>query len=356
MMKETDGSVCLLINEEEENMNIKERIAEMAQQAKEGFSVKKLLKGVLKYAAVMAAGFVVFTGLGNKISANRLDKAKEKARQERQIEKATFSAERETMAPMPAEYAGTEAEWYEDTYREEEVTEEVPETSPEQENPATGPSDEPEAEAPETEAPSSAPETTARDVYASEEGAVQDGQPEEFQYDTVIIDYIVDGDTAYAKNYSDFSVEYKYRFVLVDTPESVASEAYLEKSGKDNTIYGKMASDFTKGQLPAGTVVYTTTDTQAIVDDYGRRLVYIWTELPTDVNDPEEVKAKCYNAKLISEGYATVLHIDNDKYLELFTELQEEAIAKRKGLWADKGFRQMMGVEPSDEADAAEAA
>ena len=164
-----------------------------------------------------------------------------------------------------------------------------------------------------------------------------------FAFEKMVVKYVVDGDTIIAFN-PDTSSEYKIRMILVDTPESVASEDYQKASGKSNSIYGQMASDYTKSKLTQGMEVYVTNDS-VLIDKYERRLCYVWKELPSDIDSEQEIREKCYNAELLSQGYATILKIDNDKYYSLFCRLEKEAIDDRRGLWADTAYREAMGVE-----------
>ena len=77
---------------------------------------------------------------------------------------------------------------------------------------------------------------------------------------------VVDGDTVVVKiDGSDF----KLRLIGVDTPESVASKEYLDRTGKENTESGKTASEYTKSLLPEGTIVYLEKDVSD-TDRYGR--------------------------------------------------------------------------------------
>ena len=103
------------------------------------------------------------------------------------------------------------------------------------------------------------------------------------------VTYVVDGDTFYADIAGERT---KIRLIGVDTPESVATEEYLQKSGKQNTAEGKSASDYTKQLLPAGTKVRLETDA-CETDDYGRLLYYVWISSDTMVQD-----------LLLRDGYA----------------------------------------------------
>lgn len=116
--------------------------------------------------------------------------------------------------------------------------------------------------------------------------------------------YIVDLDGA----------ETTIRLIGVDTPESVASEEYLEKSGKENTEEGKIASNVMKEKLPKGTTIYIRIGTDP-TDDYGRTLAYAWF--------PDGVMIEDF---LLENGYAALLEIEpNTEYAEHFREIFEKA-------------------------------
>ena len=132
---------------------------------------------------------------------------------------------------------------------------------------------------------------------------------------------VVDGDTVVVRlNGNDT----KIRLIGVNTPESVASQEYLDKTGKENTKEGKAASDWLKAYLKVGTTVYLEYDVQQ-TDKYGRLLAYIWltnhvSEFPTVV----EVRTEMLNGILLENGYAQIAtYPPNVKYVDIFKVLNK---------------------------------
>lgn len=111
---------------------------------------------------------------------------------------------------------------------------------------------------------------------------------------------VVDGDTIVVDISGD---EYKVRLIGIDTPESVASDSYLEMTGKENTQEGEKASDFVKNLLAGTETVYLQKDVSD-TDRYGRLLRYVWLEIPDDDKDIEEISSKMLNGILVREGIA----------------------------------------------------
>ena len=125
---------------------------------------------------------------------------------------------------------------------------------------------------------------------------------------------VVDGDTLIVN--LDGAQE-RIRLIGLDAPESVSPDA------SRNTPEGAEASAYTKGALPPGTTVYLQKDVSE-TDDYGRLLRYVWLEVPTNANDPAEVREKMFNAILIASGHAQAKRYPPDtRYTEVF-----EAIAR----------------------------
>lgn len=122
------------------------------------------------------------------------------------------------------------------------------------------------------------------------------------EFQTAKLIRVVDGDTIVVEIDQE---EYKVRLIGVDTPESVASTEYLERTGKENTQAGINASDFTKTVLENCDVVYLQKDTSD-TDRYGRLLRYVWLEVPTDDKDIKEISTKMLNGILVWDGYANV--------------------------------------------------
>lgn len=127
---------------------------------------------------------------------------------------------------------------------------------------------------------------------------------------------VIDGDTLLVK-YDD--TEYRVRLIGIDTPESVAPDSYLEKSGKENTEEGMLASDYTKSLLEGYDIVYLESDTSD-TDIYGRLLRYVWLELP-DANAvfQHEVQSKMLNGILLHDGVAEIATYEPDTlYKDIF--------------------------------------
>lgn len=119
---------------------------------------------------------------------------------------------------------------------------------------------------------------------------------------------VVDGDT-FVINVDDEDV--KVRLIGVDTPESVASDEYLEETGKENTQAGEDASAFTKS-LIENTTVYLEFDAST-EDQYGRLLAYVYLEDGRMLQDI-----------LLEEGYAQLAtYPPNVKYVDHFIEIVE---------------------------------
>lgn len=118
--------------------------------------------------------------------------------------------------------------------------------------------------------------------------------------------YTVDGDTI-AVQYS--GEEVRVRLIGINTPESVASEEYLDKTGKENTEEGKQASAFLKEYVSDTEYVYLEFD-EILNDDYGRLLAYVWlTETGKDV------ETQMLNGIMLTKGYAELMIIaPNTKY------------------------------------------
>lgn len=146
------------------------------------------------------------------------------------------------------------------------------------------------------------------------------------EFEKVSLSRVVDGDTIvvdiYGDNCGDKSHEYSVRLIGVNTPESVASEEYLEYKGTTNSEEGKAASDFLKEYLSDVQYVYLEKDVSEI-DRYDRLLRYVWTEIPSDKYNMDEVEKYMVNAMLVDKGYAEVATYQPDtKYSEYFEAIE----------------------------------
>ncbi len=155
----------------------------------------------------------------------------------------------------------------------------------------------------------------------------------------VTVKRVVDGDT-YLVDMG--GKETKIRLIGVDTPESVASDEYLDKSGKKNTDFGKEVSSVMKEKLPEGTTLFVVTDVQEM-DTYGRVLAYVYFEDGELVQD-----------FLLSNGYAQVMTVPpNVAMVDHFLELEQKAIDAGVGIWQDyaNAFQQDQDAEQDLEMD-----
>ena len=136
-------------------------------------------------------------------------------------------------------------------------------------------------------------------------------QPELASLTQVEVLRIVDGDTI---EISLDGTKEKLRFIGIDTPESVHSDA------SRNVPYGKVATAFTEEKLE-GQTIWLEFDVQER-DQYGRLLAYVYID---DV---------MFNKMLLDEGHASVLTTPpNVKYVEVFTAAQKNARDTGRGQW-----------------------
>lgn len=134
------------------------------------------------------------------------------------------------------------------------------------------------------------------------------------------VEYVIDGDT-FIVSMDGYST--KIRLIGVDTPESVASDAYLQSSGKENTVEGKEASNFTT-DLITGETVYLEYDTDK-TDKYGRTLAYVYLD---------ENKETMLQDVLLEKGLACTLTVKpNTKYAAHFAEIEAQAKENGAGFW-----------------------
>lgn len=120
------------------------------------------------------------------------------------------------------------------------------------------------------------------------------------KFEKATLKRVVDGDTIVVEIEGN---DVKVRMIGIDTPESVASEEYLKKTGKENTKAGQDASGYLKNLLKDTQVVYLQKDVSD-TDRYGRLLRYVWLEIPDNDRDMEEISEKMLNGILVLEGIA----------------------------------------------------
>lgn len=129
--------------------------------------------------------------------------------------------------------------------------------------------------------------------------------------------YVVDGDTIIVEYEKE---EVKVRLIGINTPESVASEEYLEKTGKENTQEGKEASEYVKELLKDVGEVWLEFD-EDTSDDYGRLLAYVWMN-----SDSTSVEEHMLNGIILKNGWAELMNIEpNSRYKDVFSQIVGES-------------------------------
>jgi micrococcal nuclease len=128
---------------------------------------------------------------------------------------------------------------------------------------------------------------------------------------TALVTRVIDGDTIIV---DIDGVEYRVRYIGIDTPETVAPGQPIE-------CYGKEASERNR-DLVEGKTVSLEKDVSE-TDQFGRLLRYVW------------VGETMVNAALVADGYALASTYPPDvKHSDLFAALQAEAREDGRGLWA----------------------
>ncbi len=141
------------------------------------------------------------------------------------------------------------------------------------------------------------------------------------EFQSAHLERVVDGDTIVV----DIDGEsYKVRLIGINTPESVASKEYLERTGKENTSEGKEASEYTKEILADVDTVFLQMDVSD-TDRYDRLLRYVWLELPDDPMNQYEIETKMLNAILLKDGVAEVeIYKPDEMYADTFKQIETE--------------------------------
>lgn len=130
------------------------------------------------------------------------------------------------------------------------------------------------------------------------------------------VDFVrcVDGDTAVFKVDDE---EVKFRFLAIDTPETVHPT-------KDVEAFGKNASEYTCNRLTNATEIIVEYENSNRTDKYGRSLGWIW------------IDGSLLQKDLINIGYAQVAYIYGKyRYTESLCLVQKNAKQEKLGLWND---------------------
>ncbi len=126
--------------------------------------------------------------------------------------------------------------------------------------------------------------------------------------------YVHDGDTLYLQpdGTTSRADEITVRLIGIDTPE-------LRPSVE---CYALEARDRLRELLPQGAAVWVAQD-QGALDQYGRSLLYLWTE-----------RGDFVNLQLVAEGYASAVDIaPNDAYWPELLDAERAARDAGLGLW-----------------------
>lgn len=131
----------------------------------------------------------------------------------------------------------------------------------------------------------------------------------------VMFSRCVDGDTAV---FIENDEEVKYRFLAIDTPETVHPTKKTEEYGKD-------ASEYTCNKLTNAKEIKVEYETKNKTDKYGRSLAWIW------------IDGSLLQKELVEVGYAEVAYIyGNYKYTESLCLVQAESKKENIGIWDGK--------------------
>ena len=149
------------------------------------------------------------------------------------------------------------------------------------------------------------------------------------EFQAVTVNYVIDGDTIDV--IMDGSVR-RVRLTGVDAPESVSHQVEL------NCPEGDLASEFVRGLVPEGSVVFLQKETTE-TDKYNRLLRYVWLDIPNNPADPNEVRAKMLNAIIVEAGFAEAKGYWPDvSYERVLEDAEARAVAEGAGvsyLWAN---------------------
>ncbi len=160
-------------------------------------------------------------------------------------------------------------------------------------------------------------------VGFSEEGKMSVPFGKAYNYDDILVERAVDGDTLKLENGQ------RVRLIGIDTPEiheSVKLYRDSKKSGQDTKVIqalGRRSFKFTR-DLVEGKRVRLEFDLEK-QDRYKRRLAYVYLKDGTFVN-----------AEIIKQGYASLMtYPPNIRYVDTFKKLYQEARENNRGLWKE---------------------
>ncbi|MDO4522682.1 MAG: thermonuclease family protein [Eubacteriales bacterium] len=131
----------------------------------------------------------------------------------------------------------------------------------------------------------------------------------------ITLERVVDGDTVYA---TLNGVSTKIRLIGINTPESVAADE------SRNTAEGVIASDYVKGLLSKGDVLYLEYDEEQ-TDQYGRTLAYLWLSDEVNTSSYQDFCKYNLNAVILQNTWCdTMFYAPNYKYRDWLTKLKRQ--------------------------------
>lgn len=145
----------------------------------------------------------------------------------------------------------------------------------------------------------------------------QDQLAKNLNLEAVTVQRVVDGDTI------KLTDGRRIRLIGVNTPESTTR----------TEEYGKEAGTYTTSKL-TGKQIWLQKDVSE-TDRYDRYLRIVWTAVPTNIMNENEIRTKMFNADLVINGYAEPsTYLPDVKYSEYFVKFAREARENNTGLWA----------------------
>ncbi|WP_036728993.1 thermonuclease family protein [Peptoniphilus mikwangii] len=132
-----------------------------------------------------------------------------------------------------------------------------------------------------------------------------------------VIKTVIDGDTVILENGD------KIRIIGINTPEI----------GKKEELYGIEAKEFAE-KILLNKKIYLEKD-KKYFDKYGRKLRYIWLEIPEKITKGT-IEEYNFSAIQLKNGFArTYTFKPNVKYLDYFKKIQKSAIKNKEGMWKE---------------------
>ena len=135
-------------------------------------------------------------------------------------------------------------------------------------------------------------DTTTEQQYTQNLISIQPHQQTQTILHQTTLQHVIDGDTIII-----YSGE-RVRLIGVDAPEMGFGSSQYE-------IGATEATEFVRSLVSVGQVIWLESQ-GSDRDRFGRLRRYVWLEIPTDINDPDQRRTLTINGLLLEYGYATV--------------------------------------------------